>query len=448
MHIADFGVMEVGIIAVLVGTVVLVAMVRYDLGPSSRLAMGRQWLLATALGTGIVAFAFKLLLIVAVVNAPEIMVEPLIAREPLPPSEHVVDPLQGIMDSQRFVWVALSGQADSASRQRDALPTYIWEALPEVAPTPSDNPTTPEKVALGEQLFFDKSLSRDGTLACASCHAVPGSGADGRPTSLGIDGQTGSRNAPTVWNAAFQSVLFWDGRAKSLEDQAKGPLVNPLEMGMPSHTEVERRVRQNPAYREAFAAAFGAVAKITIDRIAQAIAAYERTLITPDTPYDRFVRGDLDALGPAEVRGMGLFQSVGCVICHAGPNFSVASVFDPRAPIRVFPLYPTPYEARYGLTEDVGGAPAGSGRGSWRVPSLRNVAATGPWFHNGSVNDLTEAVRIMSSVQLGYTGRYRVWSERNRTFFELDRPKLSEQEIADLVAFLHALTSDRLRAPG
>ncbi|MRR09066.1 cytochrome-c peroxidase, partial [bacterium] len=127
---------------------------------------------------------------------------------------------------------------------------YVWEALPERAPAPPDNPTTPEKVALGERLFHDTALSRDRTLSCASCHDVrTGAGTDSRATSLGIQGQVGSRNAPTVWNAAFQSLLFWDGRTPSLEEQAKGPPVNPAEMGMPSLDAVAARVRDDPSYR-------------------------------------------------------------------------------------------------------------------------------------------------------------------------------------------------------
>lgn len=185
-------------------------------------------------------------------------------------------------------------------------------------------------------------------------------------------------------------------------------------------------------------------APITIDRITAVIAAYERTLITPDAPYDRFVRGELDALTPTQLRGMAPFQSVGCVLCHSGPNFSAASVFEPQAPLRIFPAFPTPYETRYGLTGDSGAAPPGSPRGSWRVPSLRNVALTDPWFHNGSVTELEEAVRLMANVQLGRTGHLLIWSAGDRVLREVDRPELGEREIGDLVAFLHALSSDRL----
>jgi cytochrome c peroxidase len=141
---------------------------------------------------------------------------------------------------------------------------------------------------------------------------------------------------------------------------------------------------------------------------------------------------------------MDLFQSLGCINCHFGPNFSGASLFDGRAPMRIFPTYPTPYEARYELTRDSGAATPGSGRGSWRIPSLRNVALTGPWLHNGSVDELSEVVRIMSSVQLGMTGLYLVWADDLKVMTRLERPALSEDEVADLVAFLQALSSDTL----
>lgn len=448
MNIGSVDLWLVALIAMLIGFALLVVMVRYDLGPRSRLARGGQWLLATALGTGILAFALKLVIIATIVGLPEIAIDPLIKKPAVKVINSPRDPLLGFLASRRMRWQPLSVASRSCAKEREIESdgaTYIWQALPVRAPSPPGNPSTPAKVALGKQLFFDPMLSLDGTLSCASCHDVKGgSGADGQATSLGINAQRGRRNAPTVWNAAFQSVLFWDGRVDSLETQATGPLVNPIEMGMPSLDLVVERVKQQADYRPAFAAAFGRGVPITIERIAEALAAFERTLITPDTPYDRFVRGDLDALTPAQLRGMHQFQRLGCVQCHNGPNFSGASLFNSQAPMRIFPVYPTPYEQQYGLTKDSGAAEPGSGRGIWRVPSLRNVALTGPWFHNGSVSDLTEAVRIMSSVQLGYTGPYLVWSDSHKAINKLDRSRLDEATVNDLVAFLHSLSSDRL----
>ncbi|MEW8351833.1 MAG: cytochrome c peroxidase [Candidatus Thiodiazotropha taylori] len=437
--------LSVALIALVVGLAVLFTMVRYDLGPKGRLAKSGQWFLATALGTGILSLAVKLMIILTVTNFPAAVIDPLIEQPQVEPVISEYDPLLGVPASKRFLWQPLDLQPVSGDQVVRSSSPYVWQALPDRAPEPENNPITAEKVALGKRLFFDKNLSWDRTLSCSSCHdVIGGSGDDGLPTSLGINDQLGGRNAPTVWNAAFQSVLFWDGRAASLEEQAKGPLINPVEMGMPSWKEVEQRVLEDPAYQPLFDAAFGADTVIDIDRIAEAIASYERTLITPDTPYDRFVEGDLNALSAQQLRGMASFQTLGCVNCHFGPNFSGASLFDSRAPSRIFPIYPTPFEQKYELTQDTGAAMAGSGRGSWRVPSLRNVALTGPWLHNGSVSELKEVVRIMSSVQLGHTGRYLVWSDDHKVMTKLDRPALSDDEIEDVVAFLHSLSSDTL----
>ena len=447
MNIGDLQIWPVALAALLVGMGVLVVMVRYDLGPSSRLARGGQWLLATALGTGMLAFAIKLVIIFTLVQLPEVAIDPFLERSAVEYVESPEDPLIDFLASKRLRWQALEKEGSIETAEFQQAPSqedYLWQSLPARAPVPADNPMSVLKIDLGERLFFDKNLSADRSLACASCHDVAGSGDDGRASSVGIGGQLGGRNAPTVWNAAFQSVLFWDGRADSLEAQALGPLVNPVEMGMPSLDTVVERVAASSDYRRDFEAVFGVGEPITIERVAQAIAAYERTLITPDTPYDRFVNGDLDALSPAQMRGMRQFERMGCVQCHFGPNFSGASLFDARAPLRIFPIYPTPFERDYDLTQDSGAAQPGSGRGSWRVPSLRNVALTGPWLHNGSVNELKEVVRIMTSVQLGYTGRYLIWSDSHKAMKELDRPRIDEQTLEDLVAFLHALSSERL----
>ncbi|HEY0720422.1 MAG TPA: cytochrome c peroxidase [Gammaproteobacteria bacterium] len=430
-----------GISAVTVGAVVLTAMVRHDLAHQGGLSRVGQWLLATALGTGVLAFAVKLLLIITLLN----FAHPTPFPSSAPSSQQPHELSYRATEPARFVWEPLDERKPLPSRSLATQSQhFVWEALPFEAPHPKSNATTADKVALGERLFFDRSLSHDRTLACSSCHDVRGgSGADNRATARGIGGQVGKRNSPTVWNAAFQSVLFWDGRAASLEEQAKGPLVNPLEMGMPSLTAVEARVRDNPAYRAEFARVFGDT-RITIEQIAAAIAAYERTLITPDTPYDRFVRGDLTALKPAQLRGMGLFQSVGCVNCHSGPNFSAASLFEQKAALRIFPAHPTPFETRYRLTRDSGAAASGSERGIWRIPSLRNVALTAPYFHNGAVDNLDEAVRIMAAAELGWSGQFLVWSDRDKILTERASPQLTDQEVRDIVAFLHALTSDSL----
>jgi cytochrome c peroxidase len=429
------GFMNVSLAALAIGCTVLLLMVQFELGPLSGLSTGRKWAMMLMLGSGMVAFSIKLAIIAAMVHYPGQTIRP-----------HIAAPQAPALEWQRADHAVLP--ADKAQK------AYVWRTLPDAAPAPAWNPTTPEKVALGERLFHDTALSIDRTVSCNSCHDVRrGAGEDHRRGSLGVGGQVGSRNAPTVWNAAFQSVLFWDGRAASLEEQAKGPPVNPREMGMPSLEAVAQRVRDDASYREPFARAFGAGQPITIERIAAAIAAYERTLITADTPYDRFVRGDEKALSPTQLRGMELFQSVGCILCHSGPNFSGASVFDPPpAPQRIFPIRDAAkYVDRYRLTRDTGANPPGSSKGVWRIPSLRNVALTAPYFHNGSVDSLHEAVRIMATVQRGRHignegGRAVVWSKRDRTITRIDKAVLNDRDVDDIVAFLKSLSSDALAA--
>ncbi|MRR10271.1 c-type cytochrome, partial [bacterium] len=183
------------------------------------------------------------------------------------------------------------------------------------------------------------------------------------------------------------------------------------------------------------------------------LAPSEPPLTTPDAPSDRFVRGDATALTPAQLRGMNLFQNLGCVTCHSGPNFSGASVFDARQPYRLFPANPTAFNARYRLTADTGLAAPGSQHGLWRIPSLRNVALTGPWLHNGAVDKLEDVVRIMASAQLGRltaddprAGRFVVWSGEERVLGGVDRSTLSDRDVADIVEFLRSLSSERLVA--
>lgn len=431
------GLLPVGIAAVLIGGTALALIVWGDLAPTGRPAAhrmdGGRLFLGAALGLGILAFAVKLAVAAAIAAMPQRTIAPLLADRSLTPED-----TEG----------TLAGLARVAER------APLWRPLPDTAPAPADNPTTPEKVALGRRLFHDTALSSDGRVSCASCHDVAGgSGADGRATAIGVTGVPGARNVPTVWNAAFQAVLFWDGRAASLEEQAAGPLLNPDEMGMPSAAAVEAAVLADPGYRDAFARAFGAEAPISLATITAAIAAYERTLITADAPYDRFVNGDSAALSPAQRRGMALFQSLGCVMCHSGPNFSGASVFPRRSPFWVFPGTATPLTARYGLEGDKGrGAPDGRA-GLWRVPSLRNVALTAPYFHNGAVSDLSEAVRVMATSQLAAVitddSRQRtavIWSPDQAQLDLYSRRSLSEGDVEDIVAFLGALTSESLAA--
>jgi cytochrome c peroxidase len=302
-----------------------------------------------------------------------------------------------------------------------------WEALPTVAPAPADNPTTFAKIELGKMLYHDPRFSETGTVSCASCHNVMEGGDDHRPTSVGVHGVLGGRNAPTVYNAAFLSSQFWDGRAATLEDQAKGPITNPVEMGMKDLPSAMARIRAIPGYQPYFAAAFGAQGDVTtIDNAARAIAAYERTLITPNSPYDRFVQGDRAALDAQQQRGMQLFASLGCQGCHSGATFSgpAAKVGTPF--LQRFPAIATsPYVAQFDLAADKGRAVSTGQAGDehmWRVPTLRNLSYTAPYMHNGQVKSIADAVRVMASTQLGR--------------------ELEPAEAADLGAFLVALTGE------
>lgn len=429
--------MTYGIAAVLIGMVTLALLVRGDLLPPGSMEGGGRVFLGAALGIGVIAFAVKLIIIAVISTFPKYTIAPLVAGKS--GARHTASPLKI--------------PPDLPSPYENKGEPKLWQALPKRAPDPPDNPTTAEKVALGEMLFFDTNLSRDGTISCASCHdLLQKAGADGSPRATGIGNQRGTRNAPTVWNAAFQAVQFWDGRAHSLEQQAAGPPLNPVEMGMPSVAAVEERVKANAAYQPLFESAFDPGTTITIEKIAAAIAAYERTLITPDTPYDRFVHGDRNALTASQQRGMRLFQTIGCIFCHSGPNFSTASKFGRYSPYRLFPAHNNPYIARYDLLRDKGKSRPNGEKGIWRVPSLRNVALTAPYFHNGSVNDLREAVRIMAVSQLNVLlsndanrAQPLDWKPERRAFGQFRRRVLGDRDIDDIASFLESLSSDRLK---
>lgn len=415
-------------LSILGGFAFLLILVGRDLAPAAGLTSPRRWLIVVGLGFGVIALSIKL---VAIMLLSRMSLHPEMAR--LTPPEESAEMLPA-----RF--------------EELPRPAPLWKALPEVAPAPAANPTTPAKVTLGRALFFETRLSRDGTMSCASCHDLARGGADARPLSPGVGGTIGARNAPSVYNAAFQKRLFWDGRARSLEEQATGPILNPVEMAMPDAKSVEARLRDAPAYAEQFAQAFGD-GTISIGRVAEAIAAFERTLITPDTDYDRFVRGDTKALNSQQLRGMTLFQEIGCIQCHSGPNLSGASLFAAdEGGLRIFPAVENDTLSPYPLREDKGAAAPGSDRAIWRIPSLRNVAVTGPYFHNGSVKTLREAVRIMAASQRNvlladdhHAGRTIVWQPDDARLSVTDRTVLTENDIADIIAFLESLTSDSLK---
>ncbi|MEE4243997.1 MAG: cytochrome-c peroxidase [Kangiellaceae bacterium] len=300
-----------------------------------------------------------------------------------------------------------------------------WQALPAKAPEPKDNPTTLEKVELGKMLYMDPRFSSTGTVSCNTCHNVMEGGDDSRAVSMGVHGKTGGRNAPTVWNSAFNTVQFWDGRAPLLEDQAKGPVTNPVEMGMNDLEQAMNRVRAIDGYKILFERAFGKDS-MTVDNAAKAVAAFERTLITPNSAYDRYVKGDNQALSGQQIRGMKLFAEKGCVACHSGAAFNGPKTQLGDGFFTKFPtIGNTSYDKKYRFTDDKGREEVtgkASDRHLFRVPTLRNIADTAPYFHNGAVNSLTEAVQIMAKTQLNMD--------------------LSKQDTDDIVSFLTALSGE------
>lgn len=301
---------------------------------------------------------------------------------------------------------------------------YALETLPTEAPAPADNPTTEAKVELGRMLYHDPRLSSTGTVSCSSCHNTMLGGEDNRPNSMGVNGQTGGRSAPTVWNSAFNKVQFWDGRAASLEAQAAGPVTNPIEMGMKSWDDVVARLKTIDGYEKAFTEAFGDNS-ISKDNATKAIAAYERTLITPNSAYDKYASGDESALTAQQVRGMNKAVELGCTGCHSGPAFNGGGSF------QKFPVFENGYfEAQYHFMKDKGVAEVSKNQSDehlFKVPTLRNIALTAPYFHNGAVKTLDQAVKMMAKLQLN--------------------KDLSDAEIKDIVAFLNALTGEFPKQP-
>lgn len=279
--------------------------------------------------------------------------------------------------------------------------------------TSATNPMTPAKVTLGRLLYNEPVLSRGHDVSCATCHPLNGYGADGRRVSFGDVGHAGSRNSPSVYNAAGQVAQFWDGRAPNVEEQAKGPVLNPAEMAMPDSVAVLDHMRASPLYRAMFKSAFPADREpINYDNVGRAIGAFERGLVTPGR-WDKFLAGDTTALTAAERRGGATFVSVGCTGCHMGPYVGGTS-FQKLGLVK-----PWPTQADSGRFK-VTGRP--EDMMVFKVPSLRNVAHTGPYFHDGSVADLREAVRLMARHQLG--------------------KELSDEQVGSIVTWLGSLTGE------
>lgn len=273
------------------------------------------------------------------------------------------------------------------------------------------DPVQKARRELGKKLFSDTRLSLDQDLSCNSCHNLSTFGVDNEPTSKGHKGQRGGRNSPTVLNAALHASQFWDGRAKDVEEQALGPVQNPVEMAMIPDQVIER-LSGDRAMVAMFSAAFpGEKPAVTFDNMGKAIGAFERTLITPSR-FDKFLKGDVDALSAEEKKGLKTFMDTGCTACHMGATVG-GQMFQK---IGLVKPYPTKDLGRYEVTKN------DADKYFFKVPSLRNIAKTGPYFHDGSVATLEEAVKLMASHQLG--------------------KELTDSEVSEIVAFLNALTGE------
>lgn len=291
-----------------------------------------------------------------------------------------------------------------------------------MAMTPNNEPiqpilpaqiTDPAKVELGKQLFFDPRLSRSGFISCNSCHNLSMGGSDNLQTSIGHNWQQGPINSPTVLNSSLNVAQFWDGRAADLKEQAAGPIANPGEMAF-THTLAVDTLRSIPQYSEAFARVYG-VQQITIDEVTDAIAEFEETLVTPFSRFDRWLLGDTQAMTEDELRGYQLFKDTGCVACHNGPAAGGNS-FQKMGLVSAYETA-NPAEGVAGLTGQ------DADRFKFKVPTLRNVELTYPYFHDGAYWTLEEAVDVMARLQLGR--------------------QLGDEDIASITAFLKTLTGQQ-----
>jgi cytochrome c peroxidase len=293
---------------------------------------------------------------------------------------------------------------------------------------PADNPPTAETIALGRKLYYDAKLSVDNSVSCATCHN-PGFGfTDGQPVSTGVGGKKGGRSAPSVINAAYYSVQFWDGRARSLEEQAAGPIANPIEMNLPHNVCVEK-LNADPAYKAEFEKAFGP-GPVNIEMVKKAVASFERTVLSGNSPFDRYqYGGDKKAMSPAAIRGLAIFKDVNkgnCAVCHTIEE-KYALFTDNK-----FHNLGVGINAKGELT-DLGrhdATKADADRGAFKTPTLRDIAKTGPYMHDGGLKTLKDVVDF-------YVGGGNSNPHLDK---EIKALKLNQRERADLVAFLEALT--------
>jgi len=311
---------------------------------------------------------------------------------------------------------------------------------------PEDNPMTKEKVELGRSLFFDVRLSKDNTLSCAGCHNPEFAFADNLPVSVGVNGQKGERNTPSAINRFGTTEQFWDGRAATLEAQAKGPITNPVEMAMPNEEAVVKKIADIPGYRQWFKKVFGG--EVSMDHIAMAIAAFERTIVSGDSKWDRYMAGDESALTPAEKNGLEIFRGKGrCTQCHGGYNLTNEKYHNIGVGWDKSRLDVGRYAATK-KTEDIG---------AFKTPTLREIGRTAPYMHDGRFSTLEDVVDFynqggidnpfldpemkrtdlsLEEVLSSFSNKEGIQKVRERQIKGLN---LSEEEKSSLVAFLKAL---------
>ena len=292
------------------------------------------------------------------------------------------------------------------------MPRALLAAEP-ITPIQAPENVDVPKAEIGKQLFFDPRLSKSGFLSCNSCHNLSMGGADNLTSSIGHGWQQGPINSPTVLNSSYSIAQFWDGRASDLQEQAAGPIANPGEMAQPHDAALEI-LASIPGYVSSFSAVFGDPS-ITLDRVTDVIAEFERTLVTPNSRFDQWLGGDSAALTSDELEGYQLFKTNGCVACHNGPAVG-AALFQKMGLVKNYAT-DNPAQGRYAITGKE------SDRMVFKVPTLRNIELTYPYFHDGSVSTLEEAVQIMGDVQVGR--------------------RFTDTETASIVAFLKTLTGDQ-----
>jgi cytochrome c peroxidase len=357
--------------------------------------------------------------------------------------------------------VIVFSQVERTSQSEDSFSVRLPAGIPKEVWTyyvPKDNPVTVAKVELGRQLFFDTRLSADSTISCATCHDPALAFTDGKKVATGINSRQGARNSPTLFNAMFNSGQFWDGRAETLEAQAIQPLINQDEMGNDSFEAVVRRLDAIPEYAKQFKEVFGS--RVSIELVGKAIASFERTLVSGDSPFDRFVAGDRTAMTDAAQRGLFLFRTKGrCAICHtfnaSFPFFTDQNYRNTGVAANSRAFGTLAREALKVLQDGTGladlswfakqGGAAELGRflitgnsldiGSFRTPSLRDVELTAPYFHDGSATTLADVLKFYA----------RGGNENPMRDWELQPLDLDDRERQEIIEFLKSLTSDHAR---